>query len=48
MDVGCMIDREWIDSLKNGGKETQFTGSRQDIIDGFVAYYKVFQPEDEW
>lgn len=48
MDVGCMIDREWIDSLKNGGKETQFTGSRQDIIDGFVSYYKVFQPEDEW
>ena len=43
MDVGCMIDREWIDSLKNGGKETQFTGSRQDIIDGFVSYYKVFQ-----
>ena len=48
MDVGCMIDQEWIDSLKNEGKETQFTGSRQDIIDGFVAYYKVFQPEDEW
>ncbi len=48
MDVGCMIDREWIDSLKNGGIETKFTGTRQDIIDSFVSYYKVFQPEDEW
>lgn len=48
MDVGCMIDREWIDSLKNGGIETQFTGPRQDIIDSFVSYYKAFQPEDEW
>ena len=41
-----MIDREWIDSLKNGGKKTQFTSSRQDIIDGFVSYYKDFQLED--
>lgn len=48
MDVGCMIDREWIDSLNNGGIETQFTGSRQDIIDGFVSYYNhYFQQEDE-
>ena len=47
MDVGCMIDEEWIDSLKNGGNETQFTGTRQDIIDSFVSYYKDFQPEDE-
>ena len=42
-----MIDGEWIDSLKNGGIETQFTGTRQDIIDSFVSYYKDFQPEDE-
>lgn len=47
MDVGCMIDGEWIDSLKNGGIETQCTGTRQDIIDSFVLYYKEFQPEDE-
>ena len=38
MDVGCMIDEEWIESLKNGGIETQFTGTRQDIIDSFVSY----------
>lgn len=48
MDVGCMIDIEWIDSLKNGGIKTQFTGSRQEIIDRFVSYYKNFQPEDEY
>ena len=47
MDVGCMIDGEWIDSLKNGGIETQYTGSRQEIIDHFVAYYQNFLSEDE-
>ena len=48
MDVGCMIDGEWIDSLKNGGIETQCTGSRQEIINNFVSYYNNFQPEDEY
>lgn len=42
MDVGCMIDGEWIDSLKNGGIETQCTGSRQEIINSFVSYYNNF------
>ena len=48
MDVGCMIDGEGIDSLKNGGIETQCTGSRQEIINNFVSYYNNFQPEDEY
>ncbi|MBR6770607.1 MAG: hypothetical protein IKM28_05120 [Lachnospiraceae bacterium] len=48
MDVGCMIDGEWIDSLKNDGVSTQSMGSRQEIIDSFVSYYHHFQPEDEW
>ena len=48
MDVGCMIDGEWIESLKNGGIETKYTNSRQEIIEDFVLYYKDFQPEDEW
>lgn len=48
MDVGCMIDSEWIDSLKNGGVETQFTASRQEIINAFVSYYNNFQSEDGW
>lgn len=47
MDVGCMIDGEWIDSLKNGGVETQFTGFRQEIIDSFVLYYQDFRSEEE-
>lgn len=47
MDVGCMIDGEWIGSLKNGGVETQFTGSRQEITDSFVLYYHNFQSEEE-
>ena len=42
MDVGCMIDGEWIDSLKNDGIETQCTGSRQEIINSFVSYYNNF------
>ena len=36
MDVGCMIDGEWIDSLKNGGISSQYIRSRQEIIDDFV------------
>lgn len=48
MDVGCMIDGEWIDSLKNGGVKDGYICSRQKLIDDFVSYYKNFQPEDEW
>lgn len=48
MDVGCMIDGEWIDSLKNGGVKAQYVGSRHEITDSFVSYYKNFQVEDEW
>ena len=47
-DVGCMIDAEWIDSLKNGGIEEGYTRSRQEIIDSFVSYYKDFAADDEW
>ena len=48
MNVGCMINGEWIESLKNGGCKAQYTNSRQEIIDGFISYYQDFQPEDEW
>ena len=47
MDVGCMIDGEWIDSLKNGGISSQYIRSRQEIIDDFVLYYKDFQAAEE-
>ena len=48
MDVGCMIDGEWIDSLKNGGCEDSFSRPRKDIIDDFISYYTNFHAEDEW
>ncbi|MBE6754508.1 MAG: GNAT family N-acetyltransferase [Ruminococcaceae bacterium] len=34
-----MIDGEWIESLENGGAETDTCGSRAAIIDSFVRYY---------
>lgn len=43
MDVGCMIDREWIDSLN--GVEDEYTRSREKIIESFVSYYKNFDAD---
>lgn len=48
MDVGFMIDGEWIESLKNGGIREEYVNSRQEIIDGFVSYYKDFEADDDW
>ena len=45
-DVGCMIDGEWINSLK--GVCDEYTRPRSEIIADFVSYYKVFQAEDEY
>ena len=42
MDVGTMIDGEWIDSLENGGIKTKYTQTRKEIIEGFIDYYKFF------
>ena len=39
MDVGCMVDLEWIQSLENGGKEDALTRSREELIEDFTAYY---------
>ena len=47
MDVDCMIDIEWIDSLKNGGIEGEYVRSRNDIIAYFIAYYEDFEENDE-
>ncbi|WP_270639479.1 hypothetical protein [Longibaculum muris] len=46
MDVGCMIDQEWIDSLKNGGIEDEYIRTRDEIIKSFIFYYKDFKAED--
>ena len=48
MYVGCMIDEEWIDSLKNGGIETEFTNSRENIIKYFILYYKNFEIDEQY
>lgn len=47
MDVGCMIDRDWIDSLKNGGIEDEYVESRENLINYFVSYYQDFKADDE-
>lgn len=46
-DVGCMIDQEWIDSLKNGGIESEYVNPREVIIENFLSYYKNFEADDE-
>ena len=46
MDVGCMIDEEWIASLENGGAAIGNFRSRDQIIDSFVYYYQNFDSED--
>lgn len=49
-DVGCMIDQEWIDSLKNAGVGDAFVNSKEVLIEKFVSYYQGFKAddEDEW
>ena len=41
MDVGCMIDGEWIQSLEHNGAadEAVFLRSRDELIHDFVTYY---------
>ncbi len=46
MDVGCMIDEEWIDSLK--GTSDEYVRPREQIIDSFIEYYRNFKADDEW
>ncbi len=46
MDVGCMIDIEWIESLK--GVKSEYIRPRNEIIGDFVSYYQNFKADDEW
>ena len=41
MDVGCMIDGEWLQSLENGGvaDEANNIRSREELIEDIVRYY---------
>ena len=42
MDVGCMVDGEWIESLKNGGQAAEYVRPREEIIRDFAAYYETY------
>lgn len=46
MDVGCMVDWEWLESLKNDGKETEYCHSRKELTDDFVEYYTDFKADE--
>lgn len=47
MDVGCMIDYEWIESLKNGGVQSEYVRSRSELIEDFVSYYSNFEADED-
>ncbi|MBQ7378426.1 MAG: hypothetical protein IJW70_01950 [Clostridia bacterium] len=42
MDVGSMIDAEWIDNLKNGGLADKDNNirAREEIVQEFLQYYR--------
>lgn len=48
MDVGCMIDWEWLESLKNGGRETEEVRSKEELVEAFKFYYRDFEADDMW
>ena len=43
MDVGCMIDQDWLSSLENGGIEDDYTLPRDELIRDFIDYYKGYK-----
>ena len=47
MDVGCMIDEEWIQSLENGGLPGYNLRSKEQLVMGFILYYQNFEADDE-
>ena len=47
MDVGCMVDGEWIESFENGGIESEYVRNRQLLIDDFVEYYSDFETSED-
>ena len=48
MDVGCMIALEWIESLENGGEQTEDVRSKEVLVEDFIYYYRNFEADDMW
>lgn len=46
MDVGCMVDGEWLESLRNGGTEEEYVRPRNELISDFIEYYKDFKADE--
>lgn len=46
-DVGCMIDGDWIDSLRTGGVADGYLPARDELIADFVSYYKGYFSYDD-
>lgn len=46
MDMGCMIDGEWIESLQKDIAQEENLRERREIILNFIAYYKGYEVSD--
>lgn len=46
MDVGCMVDLEWIESLEHDGAEMDDVRSKEELIEDFKHYYRNFEADD--
>lgn len=42
MDVGCMIDGDWIESLQQNGRAAEYLPGRQQLMEDFEEYYRAF------
>lgn len=48
MDVGAMIDGEWISSLENGGMPDGYVRSREEIVASIILYYMDYEYKQQW
>ncbi len=39
MDVGCMVDGDWIEFLENDSSQCEEYSSKKELIDRFSSYY---------
>ena len=48
MDIGAMIDKEWLTSLENGEAADDETRSRDELIADIVMYYMDYEDKLQW